>query len=253
MGDGTTGTGGFLTGTGDTRNTEPLLGPLANNGGPAQTHLLLVNSPAVDRGLSFGMTLDQRGLSRIADSAYFPNAGGGDGTDIGALEVHPFGSTTDTDGDGTADEWESFYGLGDPNGDPDNDGRTNRQEFAEGTNPQDSSSYQLRVIAIQTSGNNVEITFNGVANRTVRLERNASLIDPDWNNTGIQVTPPATGKDHPHRRSLRFQRFLPPATSALRRALSPWILDGPDLCQSIFTNHIPCRWNEKNDHSADPK
>ena len=42
--------GGVLTGPGDQINTEPLLGPLANNGGPTFTHALLSGSPAIDTG-----------------------------------------------------------------------------------------------------------------------------------------------------------------------------------------------------------
>jgi hypothetical protein len=42
--------GGFLTGPGDQINTEPLLGPLQDNGGPTFTHALLPGSPAIDTG-----------------------------------------------------------------------------------------------------------------------------------------------------------------------------------------------------------
>lgn len=49
-GDGSTGPGGLLNGPGDIRNTNPLLGPLQNNGGPTMTHALLSNSPAIDAG-----------------------------------------------------------------------------------------------------------------------------------------------------------------------------------------------------------
>ena len=42
--------GGFLTGPGDQINTDPLLGPLQNNGGPTFTHALLPGSPAIDAG-----------------------------------------------------------------------------------------------------------------------------------------------------------------------------------------------------------
>ena len=42
--------GGFLTGPGDQINTDPLLGPLQNNGGPTFTHALLPSSPAFDAG-----------------------------------------------------------------------------------------------------------------------------------------------------------------------------------------------------------
>ena len=42
--------GGHLNGPGDQINTDPLLGPLQNNGGPTLTHALLPGSPAIDAG-----------------------------------------------------------------------------------------------------------------------------------------------------------------------------------------------------------
>ncbi len=42
--------GGYLTGPGDQINTDPLLGPLQDNGGPTLTHALLAGSPAIDAG-----------------------------------------------------------------------------------------------------------------------------------------------------------------------------------------------------------
>ncbi len=42
--------GGFLTGPGDQINTDPLIGPLQNNGGPTFTHELLSGSPAINAG-----------------------------------------------------------------------------------------------------------------------------------------------------------------------------------------------------------
>jgi fibronectin-binding autotransporter adhesin len=63
----------------------PQLGPLQNNGGPTDTMTPLGNSPAVDQGKSFGLTVDQRNHSRPFDEASIPNAT--DGTDIGAVET----------------------------------------------------------------------------------------------------------------------------------------------------------------------
>ena len=40
----------FLTGPGDQINTDPMLGPLQDNGGPTFTHALLPGSPAIDAG-----------------------------------------------------------------------------------------------------------------------------------------------------------------------------------------------------------
>jgi hypothetical protein len=42
--------GGYLTGPGDQINTDPLLGPLQDNGGPTLTHAPLPGSPAIDAG-----------------------------------------------------------------------------------------------------------------------------------------------------------------------------------------------------------
>jgi hypothetical protein len=90
-----------FTQPGDEPGTDPMLDPtLAGNGGPTQTLALLTGSPAIDRGLSSGETVDQRGLSRPSDFASIPNAAGGDGTDVGAFEVQaprqPPGTTPDT-------------------------------------------------------------------------------------------------------------------------------------------------------------
>jgi hypothetical protein len=76
---------GLLLGMGDQINTDPMLAPLADNGGPTPTHALLSGSPAIDQGISFGGTADQRGFPRpVADPCI---ADAGDGTDIGAYEV----------------------------------------------------------------------------------------------------------------------------------------------------------------------
>jgi predicted outer membrane repeat protein len=50
---------------GDLINTNPLLGPLANNGGPTLTHALLAGSPAINAGTNAGCpATDQRGIPR---------------------------------------------------------------------------------------------------------------------------------------------------------------------------------------------
>jgi hypothetical protein len=78
---------GFLTAVGDQINTDPLLGPLQDNGGPTPTMKPRADSPAIDQGKSSGQTTDQRGLARRVDQASYPNAVDGDGSDIGAYEV----------------------------------------------------------------------------------------------------------------------------------------------------------------------
>jgi hypothetical protein len=87
----------------------PLLGPLADNGGPTLTHRLMPNSQAIDRGgaadlsrivpvfqskikgsrqrPSGSVNTDQRGVTRPIDFPLTPNAMGGDGSDIGSYEI----------------------------------------------------------------------------------------------------------------------------------------------------------------------
>ncbi len=66
-----------FTASGSLTNTDPMLGPLANNGGPTLTMALLPGSPAIDAGSAVGApAADQRGVARPQ----------GPGVDIGAFE-----------------------------------------------------------------------------------------------------------------------------------------------------------------------
>ena len=73
----------LFTQTGDQANTDPLLGPLADYGGPSRTHSLQAGSPAMDTGTNIDCPAeDQRGETRPVD-------GDGNGTatcDMGAFE-----------------------------------------------------------------------------------------------------------------------------------------------------------------------
>jgi len=76
-----------FNGPGDLNNTDPMLGPLQNNGGPTQTMALVSGSPAVDAGNPSGCTdglghllkTDQRGKPR-------PDREDSGGCDMGAYE-----------------------------------------------------------------------------------------------------------------------------------------------------------------------
>jgi Right handed beta helix region/FG-GAP-like repeat len=95
--------GGYLTGPADQINTDPMLGPLQDNGGPTETHALLLGSPAIDQGNSGDLFIDQRRFHRPIDIPGVPNAVGGDGSDIGAFEFGSFALQGDFNGDGFVD------------------------------------------------------------------------------------------------------------------------------------------------------
>ena len=75
---------GFGTGNDNLTNTDPMLGPMQNNGGLTNTRALGAGSPAIDAGDNNGCPgTDQRGSSR-------PTDGNGDGSavcDIGSYEA----------------------------------------------------------------------------------------------------------------------------------------------------------------------
>jgi hypothetical protein len=84
IGDGSGGLTGTITG-------DPLLGPLADNGGPTQTMALLPGSPALDAGDS-SLAVDAQGASLTADQRGAPRVSNG-AVDIGAFESRGFSMT----------------------------------------------------------------------------------------------------------------------------------------------------------------
>jgi CSLREA domain-containing protein len=66
---------------------DPQLSALANNGGPTETMLPGPTSPLIDQGRAeAGLTTDQRGDPRTVQASV-PDPPGGDGTDIGSVEL----------------------------------------------------------------------------------------------------------------------------------------------------------------------
>ena len=83
-------------------DSDPLLAPLADNGGPTPTHALLPGSPAINQGSSTESN-DQRG------APFVRNFGGG--VDIGAYERQTVAGlslvvdTTSDESDGDYSSW----------------------------------------------------------------------------------------------------------------------------------------------------
>jgi hypothetical protein len=97
-----------LTDPTDLPNTEPMLGPLQDNGGPTATHALLPGSPAIDAIPAAECTWDDDGdpetpevpLRSDQRGAWRPQ---GVGCDIGAVEVTRCSNGLDDDADGRVD------------------------------------------------------------------------------------------------------------------------------------------------------
>ena len=76
---------------GDTLGGDPMLAPLADNGGPTQTHALVTGSPAIDTGINpASLATDQRGDGYVRVS--------GAAADIGAFETQPASDAIFADG-----------------------------------------------------------------------------------------------------------------------------------------------------------
>jgi large repetitive protein len=69
-------------------DTNPMLGPLANNGGPTKTYAVLLGSPAIDAGTLCSEATDQRYVVRNQGAS----------CDIGAFEFNDYGRFTITIG-----------------------------------------------------------------------------------------------------------------------------------------------------------
>jgi uncharacterized repeat protein (TIGR01451 family) len=75
--------------TGDQSSADPLLGPLADNGGPTATHALLSGSPAIDAATNSDCpATDQRGVARPVD---------GNGDSVAACDIGAFEATAGAD------------------------------------------------------------------------------------------------------------------------------------------------------------
>jgi hypothetical protein len=135
---------------------------------------------------------------------------------LGAANVQ---GSTDSDGDGMPDDWEIDHGFnpssaGDGALDADNDGFTNAEEYAAGTDPRNAASRFTGTVAFQ--GGLPVIHFLAQAGHSYTVQYSNALQAGDWQilaNLPVQATageitvgdPGAAGNP------LRFYRIVTPA------------------------------------------
>ena len=146
-------------------NVDPVLAPLDFYGGPTETRHPFPASPAIDGTANLGNSppADQRGFPRAIGLA----------SDLGAVETYVGSTLLDGDGDQMDDRWEVLFGLipGVPDGDEDKDGdgKPNRLEFKDFTNPCDGNS-RLKIVEIKPVPGQfpwlVEVTWTSWPDRT---------------------------------------------------------------------------------------
>ncbi len=153
------------------------------------------NPPGTSQGAVFlgGMDVDTNGSGTASFSAPLaPSVPAGQL--ITATATSPAGNTssfsttrivttTDSDGDGIPDIYESAHhlnpGINDAAVDRDGDGTTNFQEFVAGTDPESSAS-AMRIGSVTTTVNDVAISFPSVLGKIYRLEMRDSLASGAW-------------------------------------------------------------------------
>jgi hypothetical protein len=174
----------------------------------------LPTAPWPTNGIGIGKTLQRSVPSRFGNEPLnwlvaSPSAG--------------YGSLTDTDSDGLPDYWEIEHDLN-PNsavgddgadGDPDNDGQTNRQEFLAGYDPRNGSDY-LYIESVSVDASSVTLRFLAAAGRTFSVLYNDNSpsgpwqkladVPPSANSRQIEINDPGFAAA-----ARRFYRLTAPA------------------------------------------
>ena len=194
--------GGYLTATGDQTNTDPMLGPLQDNGGPTFTHALLPGSPAIDTGdpnFNPPPDFDQRGtpFGRV-----LLNWSGTYRIDIGAYEA----SWSDSVGDGIPDSWRAHYFGGDGTTtnsqscalcDADATGQNNLFKYTAGLDPTNPASvFVLKIASVVGQPTQKNLIYNPIADfRGYTVQFRTNLMSGSWAALGTIGGVTGSGKE----------------------------------------------------------
>jgi hypothetical protein len=194
------GTNGLIVG--------PWTGKLANTGEAIE--LLAPDAPQTsgpDAGLVPYVMVDRVAFSNLAP---WPPAADGTGLSLQRVSSTAYGNEplnwlaaapsaggfgqADTDGDGMSDAWETAHGLNagvnDARADADQDGFTNGQEYAAGTDPQVAGSH-LQIAGVAPSAFGTTVQFQAVAGHTYSLLYRDELGSGVWVKLADVAAPPA--------------------------------------------------------------
>lgn len=176
----TNGGSGFIST--DMLGGDPMLLPLAYNGGSTRTHALRGNSPLINRGNPQSSLNDDETDQRC--ETYLRKRGVR--VDVGAFEYF----NPDEDGDGIPDEWEMANGLNPTNTadavlDGDDDNVNNLDEYRADTRPNEGASFP-GILRVDDAAGLRAITFRSSTNRLYQLQA-ANGLTGAWTDIGSAI------------------------------------------------------------------